>query len=61
MSGEEFENKCKRDQGRCGVDVSEDTNHCIYSKSLPWLNSIFDHSMSNLDIEQVNLNLMSTE
>ena len=38
MSREEFENKCKREQGRVNVDVSEDTKRVIYSKASPWLN-----------------------
>ena len=33
MSGEEFENTCKREQGRGNVDVYEDTKCGIYSKA----------------------------
>ena len=58
MIGEDFEKKCKRDQGRVNVDVSEDTKRGIYSKSSPWLDAIDDHWMSNTDLEQVKINLM---
>ena len=52
--------KCKREQGRGNVDVSEDTKRGIYSKSSTWINAINDHGMSKIDLEQVNLNLMKT-
>ena len=40
------------------MDVSEDNNSGLYSKALPWLNSIDDHYMYKIDLEQVKLNLM---
>ena len=43
ISGEEFEKKCKCEQGRDNVEVSEDTRHRIYSKASPWINAIDDH------------------
>ena len=42
------------------MDVSEDTKQRIYSKASPWLNAIDDHWMSNIDLEQVNINLTKT-
>ena len=60
MSGDEFEKKCKPEQGRGNVDVSEDTKHGLYSKASPWLNAIDEHWMSKIDLEQVNLILMKT-
>ena len=50
ISGEEFEKKCKREQSRGNVDVSEDTKHGLYSKASPWINAIDDHWMSNIDL-----------
>ena len=50
MSGEEFENKCKREQVRGNVDVYEDTKCGLYSKYSPWLNPIDDHCMSKIDL-----------
>ena len=38
MSGEEFEKKCKSDQVRGNVEVSEDTKFGIYSKDSPCIN-----------------------
>ena len=58
MSGEYYEKKCKCEQGRGYVDVSEDTKRGIYVKALPWLNEIDDHCMYKIDLKQVNLNLM---
>ena len=43
------------------MDVSENTNRGIYSKVSPWLNEIDDNLISNIDLEQVNLNLMIIE
>ena len=60
MSGEEFEKKSKRGQGRGNVDVSEDINSGLYSKTSPWLNEIDDQLMHNIDLEQVKLNPMKT-
>ena len=60
MSREYYEKKCKREQGRGDVDVSEYTKRRIYSKASPRSNSIEYHWMSNIDIEQVNLNLIKT-
>ena len=60
MSGDYFEKKCKREQGRGNVDVYEDTRRGLYSKASPWINEIGDHWMSNIDLEQVNLNLINT-
>ena len=60
MSGEEFEKKCKREQGRGNVGVSEDTKCGLYSKSSPWLNEIDDHWMFKIDLEHVNLKMMKT-
>ena len=60
MSGEDFDKKCKCEQGRVNVDVSKDTKRGLYMKSWTWLNAIEDHWMSNIDLEQVNLNLMKT-
>ena len=60
MIGEEFENKCKCDQGRGNVDVSADTKRGLYIKASQWINVMDDHWMSNIDIEQVNLNLIKT-
>ena len=60
MIGEDFEKKCKRDQGRGNVDLSEYTKRSIYSKSSPWINAIDDHWMYNIDLEQVTLNLTKT-
>ena len=57
MIGEDFEKKCKRDQGRVNVDVSEDTKRGIYSKSSPWIDAIDYHWMSNTDLEQAKINL----
>ena len=42
------------------MDVSEDTKSGIYSKASPWLNTIHDQWISNIDLEQVNINLMKT-
>ena len=42
------------------MGVSEYTKCGIYSKAYPWLNAIDDHWMSNIDLEQVNLNLINT-
>ena len=50
MSGEEFEKKCKREQGRGNVDVSEDTKCGLYSKASLWLNAINDHWMYKIDL-----------
>ena len=50
MRGEDFEKKCKREQGRGNVDVSEDTNRRLYSKASPWLNAIDYHYMSKIYI-----------
>ena len=50
MSGEDFEKKYKREQGRGNVGVSEDTKREIYSKTSPCINSIDNHCMSNIDI-----------
>ena len=52
--------KCKREQGRGNMEVSEDTKRGLYSKSLPWLNAIDDYWMSKIDLEHVNLNLTKT-
>ena len=60
MSGEDFEKKCKPDQGRGNVGVSEDTNHGVYSKASPCINAIDDRWMYKIDLEHVNLNLMNT-
>ena len=59
-SKEECDNKCKRDQGRGNVDLSEINKHRLYSKSSPWLNAIDDPWMYKIDLEQVNLNLINT-
>ena len=61
MSGEEFEKKCKREQGRGNVDVSEDTNRGIYSKASSSINNMDYPWMSKIDLEQVTLNLMKTK
>ena len=50
MMREDFEKKCKSDQGRGNVDTSEDTKRGLYSKSSPCLNAIDDHWMSKIDI-----------
>ena len=50
MSGEEFGKKYKSDQVRGNVDISEHTKYGIYSKSSPWLNTVYDHCMSNIDL-----------
>ena len=60
MSGDDFEKKCNREQGRGYVGVSEDTNRGLYSKASPWINAIYDHWISNIDLEHMNLNLMKT-
>ena len=60
MSGEEFEKKCKREQDKGNLDVSEDTKRRLYSKSSPRPNAIDGHWMSNIDLEQVNINPMKT-
>ena len=52
--------KCKREQGRGNMEVSEDTKRGLYSKSLPWLNAIDDYWMSKIYLEHVNLNLTKT-
>ena len=61
MIGEDYDNKCKREKGRGNVEIYEDTRCGVYSKSSPWNNEIYDHWMSNIYLEQVNLNLMKTE
>ena len=58
--GEEFENKCRREQGRVNVGVSEDTKRRIYNKALPWINEIDDNWMYKINLGQENLNLMNT-
>ena len=60
VGGEYFQNKCKSEQGRGDMDMSEDTNIGLYSKALPCINVIDDHWISKIDLEQVNLNLMKT-
>ena len=56
--GEDFENKCKSDQGKVNLDVSKDTNHEIYSVASPCMNAIDDYWISRIDLEQVDVNLM---
>ena len=58
INGEEFEKKYKIEKGRSNLDVYEDTKCGLYSKEFPWINAIDNHWMSNIDLEQVNLNLM---
>ena len=58
--GEEFDKKCKCERGRGNMDISEDTKRGIYSKESSWINAIDDHWMSNVNIEQVDLNLIKT-
>ena len=41
------------------MHVPEENKRRLYCKALSWLNSIDDHWMSNIDIEQMNLNLMN--
>ena len=53
-----FDKKCKHDQGKVNVDVSEDTKCWLYSKVTPSMNEINDNWMSKIDLEQINLNLM---
>ena len=60
MSRDEFEKKCKRDQGMGNIDVYEYTNCGLYSKASPCINEIDDHWMYKIDLKQVNLNLMNT-
>ena len=60
MSGEDFDKKCKRDQDRGNVDVSEDAKCGIYSKASQCLNTIYDHWMYNIDLEQLIINLINT-
>ena len=50
MSGDYFEKKCKREKGRGNVNVSEDTNHGIYSKASPLLNAVGDDWISRIDL-----------
>ena len=50
MRGEEFEKKCRHDQGKGNVGVSEYTKLRLYSKASPWLNAIYYHWMSNIDL-----------
>ena len=59
MIREAFEKKCRRDQGRGNVDISEYTKSGLYSKASPWINTIGDKWMSKIDIKQVNLNPMN--
>ena len=60
MSGEEFDKKCKREKGKGILEVSEETKRRLYSKASQWPNSNDDHWMSNIDLEQVNINPMKT-
>ena len=60
MSREDFEKKCKREQGMNIMDVSEDTKCGLYIKASLWLNEIDDLWMSKIYLEQVNKNMMKT-
>ena len=42
------------------VGLCEDDNNGLYSKSSPWINEIYDNWMSNIYLENINLNLMKT-
>ena len=55
-----FEKKFNHENVRGNVDVSEDINSGLYSKTSPWLNEIDDQLMHNIDLEQVKLNPMKT-
>ena len=60
VSVKEFDKKFNHEQGRGNVDLSEDTNNRLYIKSSSFLNEIDYHWISNIYLEQANLNLMKT-
>ena len=60
MSGGKFKKMFKHEQGRGNVDVSDEKNNGLYSKTSPGINAIDYYWMLKIGIKEVQLNLMKT-